>query len=163
MPDTAAPPEPIAQDKSLVPLAHPEACERLLTARNLMALALVLVFAVQQLVPYWLEVPVGRSADLLVSGQKTVETILVLIIGFYFGTSQSSAQKDSAILRQLPPAAPAALPAPSGADIVVEGNATVEAKEVTHAAEPTATGTGGPHPGPLADPGPQSGEGRPPE
>lgn len=104
---------------------HPDD-ERLLTVRNLIAMVILLLFCLLCLLPYWIAVPEGRTGDIIANGSKVVETVLVLVLGFYFGDSTASRRKDRAIqaatqanatlaANATPPAEPAASQPDAGA------------------------------------------------
>lgn len=75
---------------------HPDD-DKLLTARNIIAAVILALFATQTLLPYWIAVPAGRTGDIIANSAKVVETVLVLVLGFYFGDSTASRRKDKSI------------------------------------------------------------------
>ena len=133
--------------------------EPILSPRNIIALVIVAALVSTAFAPYFFNVPNGRAGDLIVTGSKVLETIGVLVIGYFFGTTVSSSKKDETI-RQQAMAAPQGTG--SGAPIVVEPPATLKIEE------PHGPSTDAPRPAEeaAAPPGPsrpQPRDIRPPE
>lgn len=81
---------------SEAPDPHPDD-DKLVTPRNLIAGVILTLFVIQTLLPYWIAVPEGRTGDMIANGAKVVETVLVLVLGAYFGDSLASRRKDRAL------------------------------------------------------------------
>lgn len=71
--------------------------ERLNTPKNIIAFVILGLFCVQTLLPYGLPVPDGRAGDMIANGAKVVETVVVLVLGAYFGDSVNAWRKDKAL------------------------------------------------------------------
>jgi hypothetical protein len=74
--------------------------DRFFAPRNIIAFAVIILFAAHTMVPYWVKVPDGRTGDLIISGGKTVETVVMLVLAFFFGTTVTSSKKDETIRQQ---------------------------------------------------------------
>lgn len=103
------------------------------------ALAFVIVglFAVNSVLPYFVTVPAGQGGTLIIGTGKVLETIVVLVLGYYFGSTKESAKKTdaladqaSAIAQAAPAAAAAALtPEPGTATITAAPDVDVEIRD----------------------------------
>lgn len=104
-----------------------------LSPRNLIAFAIVIATIVDVFAPYFFPVPLGRNGDLIISGSKMLETVVMLVLAFFFGTTVGS-QRQQETIRQQALAAPTALPPPDPSlNIKVDPPATVEVKETPDA------------------------------
>lgn len=65
--------------------------------RALLALSIVILFGAQSLLPYFVPVPGGDGGMLIIGAQKVLESVVVFVLGWYFGSSQSSHDKDRTI------------------------------------------------------------------
>lgn len=81
--------------------------------RALLALAIVLLFGVQSLIPYFIPVPGGDGGMLIIGAQKVLESIVVFVLGWYFGSSESSQAKDRTIADLKTPLGPSERPNPA--------------------------------------------------
>lgn len=96
----------------LPPVLPPSDHERLLAPRTLLAIGIFALFAATVLLPYFQDVPVGAATNLILTTSEILKAVLLLVVGFYFGTSQSNARKDEVIAAQVTPPPAAAAPAP---------------------------------------------------
>lgn len=67
--------------------------------QSIIAYALVAAFVANTFAPYWFSVGDGRTGDLVVSGAKTLETVLVFVLGYYYGTNKDSTRKTDALIQ----------------------------------------------------------------
>jgi hypothetical protein len=64
---------------------------------TLLAFSIVGLFALTVILPYFVNVPEGQAGTLIVSGGKVVETVVVLVLGYFFGSSAESKKKTDAL------------------------------------------------------------------
>jgi hypothetical protein len=125
-----------------VPGAQPQdGHEHFWSPRNIIAFAMVLLFAAVELLPYWQNIPVGRNGDLILQGAKTVETIIMLVLAFFFGTTVNASRTAARAENNAAAAAVAAAAQPSApADqaLRLEPPFTLRAEEPVHGPEADA-------------------------
>lgn len=110
----------------------PQDDEKFFTPRNMIAAVILALFATQTLLPYWIAVPEGRTGDMIANGAKVVETVLVLVLGAYFGDSLASRRKDRALASSAQANATLAATAKTAGDVLANaaptsGTATITA------------------------------------
>lgn len=142
--------DPEQPQVSLIPGAQPsDGHEHFWSPRNIIAFAIVAAFIGYSFMPYLVgTIADGRAGDLIISNGKVIETIVVLIIGFFFGTtvgaSRVSARQEARqdVLTAAAAAAPLVAPvtAAGGATLHVEAPATIDLKETADALGPDAPG-----------------------
>lgn len=100
----------------LPPVLPPSDHESLLAPRTLLAIGIFALFAATVLLPYFQDVPTGAATNLILTTSEILKAVLLLVVGYFFGTSQSSARKDEVIAAQVAPVpvAPAAPAQPVG-------------------------------------------------
>lgn len=96
--------------------------------RNIIAFAMVILFGAIELLPYWVSIPTGRNGDLILQGSKTIEVIIMLVLGFFFATTVNAQRQQDTIRQQA--LNQQALPAPDPAGSMrVDAPAIIELKE----------------------------------
>lgn len=63
---------------------------------GVLAVAVTIMVALAALTPYWLPIP-EKNMNLITQGQTTLWNGWLLILGFYFGTTNSQGKKDATI------------------------------------------------------------------
>ena len=69
----------------------------MMETRNVLAVMLVLLFGAHTFMPYFIAVPGGEGGVLIVGAQKVLESLVVFVLGYFYGTSKSSGGKDLTI------------------------------------------------------------------
>lgn len=68
------------------------------STHTVIALSILVLFAAQTIAPYIFPIPAeGQAPTLIVSASKVVENVFLLVIGYYFGSTQESKKKTDAI------------------------------------------------------------------
>lgn len=141
--------------------------DKFFAPRNVIAFAIILLFGFEVAAPYLIKMPAKEDTEalnLILTSSKTVETVLVLVLGFFFGTTIGGQKKDETIRQQALAATPLALPPPDPATLVTASLiAEAPVKEPTNVAQPDAAGGAQPTAVAAAAPGLQAGDGRPAE
>lgn len=143
--------------------------EHFWSPRNIIAFAVLALFAFSVGAPYYLDFPKEvQAVNMLMNGTKTAENIMILVLGFYFGTtvnaSRTAARAENNAAAAGAAAALAIPPSePRGAPLELKPPFTLHAEEPTDGPEadarrPAAEPAGLPAPVRL-----QPGDGGPPE
>ncbi len=99
----------MTENAQLPPILPPSDHERLSAPRTMLAIGIFGLFAATVIFPYFQAVPEGAATNLILTTSEILKAVLLLVVGFYFGTSQSSTRKDEVIAAQVTvPAVPAA-------------------------------------------------------
>lgn len=142
--------------------------DNFLSPRNIIAFSLVLLFAIVTVMPYFKDIPAGRNGDQIVATSKVVETVIMLVLAFFFGTTVNASRREARSDENATAAVQAAALAasrPAQAPLVIEPPATLEVKESPDAHQSGAD-AGGPTQEAAAPPGAPGGQSRrigPPE
>lgn len=66
-----------------------------------LAVVVLGLFGLSYVLPYFVAIPAGQGGVLIVGAAKVIETIVVLVLGYYFGSSRGSARKEQILGDQL--------------------------------------------------------------
>ena len=83
--------------------------------RILIALVFIALYGVHTFLPWWVPMPKDPALGQMISSTtKNLENLVMLVAGFYLGSSAGSAMKDMAISNMMtqPPALPPVKPMP---------------------------------------------------
>lgn len=92
--------------------------DKLFSPRNLIALLIILAFAFEIIAPYALVFPKSIQAqNMVLTTSKTVESVVMLVLAFFFGTTVNANKQADTIRQQ-------ALAAPLSPQMLLAGTAT---------------------------------------